>query len=105
MRAQDHLPGRMMQVSLPLLVWGVHFFFCYIVAAEEGRFGKASLLWTVGIASLLALALLTVLCWRTLRRLHAGGAISMLDWASAACAALGWIGVALTCLPMMLLLR
>ena len=105
MRAQDHLLRQLLQPSLPLLVWGVHFFFCYIVAAEQGRFGKISLLWAVGIASLLALALLTVLCWRALRRLHAGSAISMLDWASAACAVLGWMGVALTCLPMMLLFR
>ncbi|WP_426075560.1 hypothetical protein [Janthinobacterium sp. PSPC3-1] len=103
MRAQNHLLRQLLQPSLPLLVWGVHFFFCYIVAAEQGRFGQASLSWTVGIASLLALALLTVLCWRAVRRLHAGGAISMLDWASAACAVLGMIGVLLTCLPLVLL--
>ncbi|MGK5024111.1 hypothetical protein [Janthinobacterium sp. RB2R34] len=104
MRAQDHLLRHLLQPSLPLLIWGVHFFFCYIVTAEQMRFGKLSLLWTVGIASLLALALLSVLCWRALRRLHAGSAISMLDWASAACAVLGSLGVALSCLPMVLLL-
>ena len=103
MRAQDHLLRHMLQASLPLLVWGVHFFFCYIVAAEQARFTNTSLRWTVGIASLLALVLLSVLCWRALRRLHAGGDISMQHWASAACAVLGWVGVALTCLPMVLL--
>jgi hypothetical protein len=103
MRAQDHLLRQLLQPSLPLLVWGVHFFFCYIVAAEQGRFGKASLLWILSLASLLALGILAVLCWRALRRLHAGGDISMLDWASAACAVLGAVGVALTCLPMVLL--
>lgn len=104
MRAPGHLLRQLLQPSLPLLVWGVHFFFCYIVAAEQVRLGKTSLSWTVGIASLLALALLTVLCWRTLHRLHAGSAISMRDWISAACAVLGSMGVALTCLPMVLLL-
>lgn len=103
MRAQDHLLRHMLQASLPLLVWGVHFFFCYIVAAEQARFSQASLLWTLGLASLLALALLTLLCWRALRRLHAGGNISLLAWASAACAVLGSIGVLLTCLPLALL--
>lgn len=103
MRPQDHLLRQLLQPSLPLLVWGVHFFFCYIVAAEQGRFGKASLLWILTLASLLALALLTVLCWRAVRRLHAGGNISMLEWASAACAVLGMIGVLLTCLPLVLL--
>ncbi len=103
MRAQDHLLRQLLQPSLPLLVWGVHFFFCYIVAAEQSRFGKASLLWILTLASLLALALLTVLCWRAVRRLHAGGAIGMRDWASAACAVLGMIGVLLTCIPLVLL--
>lgn len=103
MRAQDHLLRHMLQASLPLLVWGVHFFFCYIVAAEQARFTSTSLPWTVGVASLLALALQSVLGWRTLRRLHAEGDISMQHWASAACAVLGWVGVALTCLPMVLL--
>lgn len=104
MRAQNHLLRQLLQPSLPLLVWGVHFFFCYIVAAEQARFGKAPLLWILTLASLLALALLSVLCWRAVRRLHAGGAIGMLDWASAACAVLGMSGVLLTCLPMVLLL-
>ncbi|MGK5078399.1 hypothetical protein [Janthinobacterium sp. HLX7-2] len=104
MAAQDHLLRHMLQPALPLLVWGVHFFFCYVVAAEQARFNKTSLSWILSVASLLALAILTVLCWRALRRLHAGGAISMLHWANAACAVLGAVGVALSCLPMLLLL-
>jgi hypothetical protein len=104
MRAKDHLLRHLLQPSLPLLVWGLHFFFCYIVAAEQGRFGKAALWWILTSASLLALGILTMLCWRAVRHLHASGNISLLHWANAACAVLGWIGVALTCLPMMLLL-
>lgn len=103
MRAQDHLLRQLLQPSLPLLVWGVHFFFCYIVAAEQGRFGKASLLWILSLASLLALGILTMLCWRAVRRLHASGNISLLHWANAACAGLGAVGVLLTCLPLVLL--
>lgn len=103
MRAQDHLLRQLLQPSLPLLVWGVHFFFCYIAAAEQGRFGKASLLWILSLASLLALGILAMLCWRAVRRLHAGGNISLLHWANAACAGLGAAGVLLTCLPLVLL--
>ena len=99
----DHLFRRMMQPSLPLLVWGVHFFFCYLVAAEQTRFDRVTLTSILVIASLLALALLGWLCWRALRRLHAGGNISLLHWATAACAVLGAMGVLLACLPMVLL--
>lgn len=103
MRAQDHLLRQMLQPSLPLLVWGVHFFFCYFIAAEQLRFGKTATLWLLACASLLALGWLAVLCWRALRRLHVGGNISLLHWASAACAVLGAVGVLLSCLPMLLL--
>ena len=103
MAALDHLFRRMLQPSLPLLVWGVHFFFCYIVAAEQSRFDRVTLISILLIASLLALALLGVSCWRALRRLHAGGDISLLHWATAACAMLGAMGVLLSCLPMVLL--
>jgi len=103
MAALDHLFRRMLQPSLPLLVWGVHFFFCYIVAAEQGRFDRVTLISILFIASLLALGILAVLCRRALRRLHAGGNISLLHWATAACAVLGAMGVLLSCLPMVLL--
>ena len=103
MRAQDHLLRRMMQPSLPLLIWGAHFFFCYFIAAEQLRFGKSATLWLLACVSLLALGWLAVLCWRALRRLHAGGNISLLHWASAACAVLGAAGVLLSCLPMLML--
>lgn len=103
MHAQDHLLRRMLQPSLPLLIWGIHFFFCYIVAAEQARFDRVTLISTLIIASLLALGLLTVLCWRALRRLHAGGSISLLHWATAACAMLAAMGVLLACLPLVLL--
>ena len=103
MHAQDHFLRRMLQPSLPLLAWGIHFFFCYIVAAEQARLDRATLISTLVIASLLTWALLTVLCWRALRRLHAGGNISLLHWATAACAVLAAMGVLLTCLPLVLL--
>lgn len=103
MQAQDHLLRRMLQPSLPLLAWGMHFFFCYIVAAEQARFDRVTLIGILLVASLLAWALLGLLCWRALRRLHAGGNISLLHWATAACAVLAAMGVLLTCLPLVLL--
>lgn len=103
MRAQDHFFRLMLQPSLPLLIWGVHFFFCYFFAAEQDRFGQPALAWILALASLLALAILALLCWRALRRVHGGESISLLDWATAACALLAAVGVLLTCLPMLLL--
>lgn len=103
MRAQDHFFRLMLQPSLPLLLWGVHFFLCYFFAAEQARFGKTSSTWIVALTSLLALAILALLCWRALRRLHAGGPVSLLHWANAACVLLAMLGVLLTCLPMLLL--
>lgn len=104
MRAQDRFFRLMLQPSLPLLIWGVHFFLCYFFAAEQDRFGQPALAWILAPASLLALAILALLCWRALRHLHAGGQISLLHWANAACALLATLGVLLTCLPMLLLL-
>jgi len=103
MRAQDRFFRLMLQPSLPLLVWGVHFFLSYFFAAEQDRFGQPALAWILALASLLALAILALLCGRALRRLHAAGQISLLDWATAACALLAAVGVLLTCLPMLLL--
>ena len=99
----DHFFRHMLQASLPLLVWGAHFLFCYFIAAEQLRFGRTATLCLLACASLLALGWLAVLCWRALRRLHAGGNISLLHWAGAACAMLGAVGVLLSCLPMLLL--
>lgn len=103
MHAPEHFFRYMLQPSLPLLVWGLHFFFCYFLAAEQGRFGQAALQAMLVLASLLALAILFLLCWRSLRRLHAGDKVSLLHWANAACAVLATAGVLLSCLPMLLL--
>jgi len=100
---QERFWQRMLQATLPLVIWGVHFFFCYIVTAEQARFNKSTLLFTLAGASLLALLLLAMLCWRTLRRTCRNTKISLLDWASASMALLAGLGVMLTCLPMLLL--
>lgn len=101
--AHEHFWPRMLQATLPLLIWGMHFFCCYIVTAEQARLSRTGLLATLLGTSLLALSWLSWLVWRTVRRVHASRKITVLAWASAAMAVLAWIAVALSCLPLVLL--
>lgn len=101
--AHEHFWPRMLQATLPLLIWAMHFFCCYIVTAEQARLSKTGFLATLMGASLLALSWLSWLVWRTVHRVHASRKITLLGWASASMAVLAWIAVALSCLPLVLL--
>ncbi|KQQ36053.1 hypothetical protein ASF61_07555 [Duganella sp. Leaf126] len=103
MRTRDRLLSRVLTVTLPLLVWGVHFFFCYAWAAVACERGAGATL-ALAAASVLAAAVSAVLLARALRRVCArgqGGA-ALHDWAALAIAALALVAIAWSCVPLLM---
>ena len=105
MRAQDRLLPRTLTAVLPLVLWGVHFFFCYAWAAVACERGSDPA-WALGAVSVLAVGAATVLFVRALRRVcqlregHASPALH--DWATLVTAALSLVAIAWTCVPMLM---
>ncbi|MDQ1812687.1 hypothetical protein RBA41_05155 [Massilia sp. CCM 9210] len=105
---REHLFRKLLHACAPLLVWALHFFFCYVWVAAlcaPGMIdGEAPRRWVVGMASALALGVCLWLAWRA-RHVLAGAseATRLLDWASAGSAVLAVAGVAWTSLPALML--
>lgn len=103
MKNQDHLLSRMLRVVLPLVVWGVHFFFCYAyaaVACERGGDPATGLV----VASVLAVMAAAVLAVRSLRQVcgPARAAPGLEDWASLVSGAFALVAIVWTCVPMLM---
>ena len=103
MRTQDRLLTRTLAAVLPLVVWGVHFFFCYAWAAVACQRGGDPA-WGLGAVSVLALGAAALLCARALRRVcrQGGAAPALHDWATLVTAALSLVAIAWTCVPMLM---
>lgn len=79
----------------PLLLWAVHFFLCYVISAERRLL--------LALLSAAALAVCAWLLWR--RRAVLDERASLRAWSGAGGAALALIGIAWTCVPILLLAR
>ena len=103
MRTQDRLLTRTLRATLPLVIWGVHFFFCYAyadVACQHGGdpgtvLGAVSVL-AVGVAALLFGRALRVVCRQGVP------APRLYDWAAFTMAALSLVAIAWTCVPLLM---
>ncbi|MDQ1834860.1 hypothetical protein [Massilia scottii] len=105
---RERLFSKLLHACAPLLVWVLHFFFCYAWVAAlcaPGMIdGAAPRRWVVGMASALALGVCLWLAWRARHVLaSASEATRLLDWAGAGSAVLAVTGVAWTSLPALLL--
>lgn len=103
MNNRDRLLRMMMLTVAPLLVWAVHFFFCYAwtaVACQRG--GDPAM--ALGVASALALGVAALLALRALRRLcSVPRPVRLIVWVHFASAALALVAIAWTCVPMLML--
>lgn len=102
----DQFFRKLMRGTLPLLAWGAHFTFCYLVAAAQCmpgalRPGGPNRL-LLGSATALALAACLWLAWRERAILRNPKAASILDWGAALGALLALIGVAWNAVPVLL---
>ncbi|MET0320991.1 MAG: hypothetical protein ABW069_09755 [Duganella sp.] len=109
MKNQDRLLSRMLRVVLPLVIWGVHFFFCYAyaaVACERGGDPVAGLVVTsvlaVAAAAALAAMALRRVCGAASSRARARAAPGLEDWASLVSGALALVAIVWTCVPMLM---
>lgn len=105
---RERLFSKLLHACAPLLVWALHFFFCYVWVAAlcaPGLIdGEAPRRAMVGLASALALGVCLWLAWRARHVLaKASEATRLLDWASAGSAVLAVAGVAWTSLPALML--
>lgn len=105
MAASEHFFRRLLHGTLPLLVWALHFAFCYGLAAAQCspagmRPGGPDRL-LLGGATALALAACAWLLWcaRRVPRLPGAG---LLDWAAFVSAGLALVAVAWNGLPLLL---
>lgn len=102
----DHFFRQLMRATLPLLVWGAHFGFCYLLAAAQCTpaamrpDGPDRLL--LGIATAAALAVCAWLAWRERGILHDAQGAALLDWAAALGAVLALVAILWTGLPILL---
>jgi hypothetical protein len=102
----EHFFRRLLGAILPLLVWLLHFAFCYGLAAaqctpaimREG--GPDRLL--LGIATVAALAICAWLTWRRRGVLQRPGSAGLLEWAGFLFAALSLVAVSCNSVPIML---
>ena len=101
MRTQDGIIPRTLYASAPLLVWGVHFFYCYMFVAASCQRGSDPAL-GLALASVLALASAGGLTALALRRL-CGGAQGLFTWVAFAIAALSLVAIAWSCLPILMM--
>lgn len=102
----DQFFRKLTRGTLPLLVWGGHFSFCYLVAAAQcmpGALrpgGPDRVL--LGIATALALAVCLWLAWRERGILRDPKAASILDWGAALGAVLALVGIVWNGVPVLL---
>jgi hypothetical protein len=105
-RTNEHLFRRLLRAILPLLVWLLHFAFCYGLAAaqctpammREG--GPDRIL--LGLATVVALAICVWLTWRRRGVLRHPDSAGLLAWAGFLFAALSLVAVAWNSVPIML---
>jgi len=104
----EHFFRRLLGAILPLLVWLLHFIFCYGLAAaqctpaamRQGGPDRTAM----GIATVVALALLAWLVWRARGVLGRPGKAGLWEWARFLFAALSlvavsWNGVGILLVP------
>ena len=103
MRAQDRLLTRTLTAVMPLVLWGVHFFFCYAWAAVACQRGgdPGPVLGAVSVVAVGAAALLFARALRPVCR-QGDAAPALHDWATLVTAALAPVAIAWTCVPMLL---
>lgn len=102
----DHFFRQLTRGTLPLLVWGAHFIFCYLLAAAQCtpavmRAGGPDRL-LLGIATVAALAVCAWLAWRERGILRDPQGAALLDWAAALGALLAFVAIVWTGLPILL---
>ena len=102
----DQFFRKLMRGTLPLLVWGAHFTFCYLLAAAQCmpgalRPGGPNRV-LLGIATALALAVCLWLAWRERGILRDPKAASVLDWGGALGAVLALIAIVWNTVPVLL---
>jgi len=103
MRTQDRLLSKMTLAVAPLLVWGVHFFFCYAWTAAVCQHGGDPAV-MLGVASVLAVGAAALLLALALRRLcRAPQPARLIVWVHFASAALALTAIVWTCVPMLML--
>lgn len=105
-RTREHFWRRLLAGIAPLLVWIVHFAFCYGLAAAQctpaglraGGPDRA----LPGAATVLALLICAWLAWRARAVPHQPGGAGLLDWARLTLAVLATVAVAWTGIPLLL---
>lgn len=105
-RTNEHLFRRLLRAILPLLVWLLHFAFCYGLAAaqctpaimREG--GPDRIL--LGLATVAALGACAWLTWRRRGVLGWPDSAGLLEWASFLFAGLALVAVSWNSVPIML---
>jgi hypothetical protein len=106
MRTQDRLLTRTLRVTLPLVIWGVHFFFCYAYAAVACQRGgpPGTVLAVLGAISLLAVAAAALLFGQASRVVCRQGAAApgFYEWVTFTVAALSLVAIVWTCVPMLM---
>ena len=105
---QDHFWRRLTRGTLPLLIWAAHFTFCYLVAAAQCspavmRAGGPDRMLLGGV-TVVALLVCGWLVWRERGILREGAAANagLLDWAAALGAAMAFVAIVWTGLPILL---
>ena len=104
----DHFFRQLTRGTLPLLVWGAHFMFCYVLAAAQCtpaamRAGGPDRLLLGGV-TVAALAVCAWLAWRERGMLRDGAReqAGLLDWAAALGAVLAFVAIMWTGMPILL---
>jgi hypothetical protein len=105
-RTNEHLFRRLLRAILPLLVWLLHFAFCYGLAAAQctpammREAGPDRML--LGVATVAALGACAWLTWRGRAVLRRPGRAGLLEWACFLFAALALVAVSWNSVPVML---
>ena len=96
-RANEHFFRRMLRAILPLLVWLLHFIFCYGLAAAQctpaGMRPGGPDRTAMGIATVVALAVLAWLVWRGRGVLAQPSRAGLWQWTAFLFAALSLVAV------------
>ena len=103
MRTQDRLLSKVTLAVAPLLIWAVHFFFCYAWTAAACQRGADPGL-ALTVASVLALGAAALLLARAVRpACRASQPVRLVVWVHLASAALALAAIVWTCVPMLML--